>query len=357
MKLKSIKLRRFRLPLAGELRWGEGKSLAALDHLLVEVRVEGGYLGRGEVAVRPSIYGETVESVRSAVAWLEPLLRRVDVGAPREVRKTLDRLPCNYAAKAGLEMALWEARAAASGKPLAAMLPHGRERARVSFIVGQGSVAETLERAGFAYQRGVRVFKLKTSGDSENDEARIRALIKEFPDAEVYVDANETLKPDRAQDALVAWRQLGVTMVEEPLPVQMVEERRRLRASGVLPLIADDSVFSLRDAERELELGTFDIINVKPARSGFCWSLGMLERARVRGRGAMIGSQAMSSYGAARSALLAFHPAVNRPSELAFHLLAGRGFADFPKIKDGWLYRDEVAAVEFDEAAFTAYEV
>jgi len=357
MKLEAIKLRRFRLPLAGELHWGQGKSLTELDHLLVEVQIDGGHLGRGEVAIRPTIYGETHESVRGAIFWLEPLLRQVNVGTPQEVRKALDRLPYNYAARGALEMALWEARAAATGKPLAELLPHGRERARVSFIVGQGNVNETLSRAGFAYERGVKVFKLKTSGNQKDDEIRIQALAKEFPDAEVYVDANETLKPDLAQDVLISWRELGVTMVEEPLPVQMVEERRRLRASGVLPLIADDSVFSLRDAERELELGTFDIINVKPARSGFCWSMGMLERSRVRGRGAMIGSQAMSSYGAARAALLAFHPAADRPSELAFHLLAGRGFADFPKIKDGWLYRDEVAAVEFDERAFSRYEI
>ncbi len=356
MKLDYIKLRRFRLPLADELRWGEGKSLTELDHLLVEVRIEGEYLGRGEAAVRPSIYGETIESIVSAVAWLEPLLRQVDIEAPSLVRKTLDRLPFNFAAKAALEMALWEARTAAIGKRLAEVLPLGQERVRVSFIVGQGSLKDTLSRAAFAYERGVRVFKLKTGGSEESDEARIKELAREFPDVEVYVDANETLKPDRALEALMRWRELGVTMVEEPLPVQWVEERRRLRASGVLPLIADDSVFSLRDTERELELGTFDIINVKPARSGFCWSMGMLERSRVRGRGAMIGSQAMSSYGAARAALLAFHPAVDRPSELAFHMLAGRGFADFPRIKDGWLYRDEVAAVEFDERAFSRYE-
>jgi len=357
VKLDTIRLRRFRLPLAGELRWGEGKSLASLEHVLVEVSVEGGYLGRGEAAVRPTIYGESLASIESAVAWLEPLLRQTDVGAAAQVRKTLDRLPCNFAAKAALEMALWEARAKVLGRPLAEMLPHGQDRVRVSFIVGQGSVTDTLRMAGFAYERGVRVFKLKTGGRTGGDEERIAALKKEFPDAEVYVDANETLSPKRALDTLVRWRDLGVTMVEEPLPVQRIEDRRRLRASGVLPLIADDSVFTLRDAERELELNTFDIINVKPARSGFCWSMGMLERSRMRGKEGMIGSQAMSSYGTARAALLAFHPAVKRPSELAFHLLSGGGFAEFPTIKDGWLYRDEVAAVEFDERAFARYEV
>jgi len=357
MKIESIRLRRFRLPLAGELRWGKGKLLASLDHLLVEVSVAGGYVGRGEAAVRPTIYGESVESIKSAVAWLEPLLRKADVGEPAEVCGVLDRLPFNFAAKASLEMAIWEARTAALGNSLAQLLPKARERVRVSFIVGQGDVKTTLSAAAFAYERGVRVFKLKTGGSEQEDEARILALAREFPDAEVYVDANETLRPDDASETLAAWRSLGVSMVEEPLPVQLVEERRRLRASGGLPLIADDSVFTLRDVERELALDTFDVINVKPARSGYGWSLGMLDRAWASGKEAMIGSQAMSSFGAARAALLAFHPAVNRPSELSFHLLAGRGFAEFPPIRDGWLYYDELVEVEFDEAAFVDYEV
>jgi L-alanine-DL-glutamate epimerase-like enolase superfamily enzyme len=357
MKIKDIRLRAFSIPLRGELRWGREKSLSSLDHLLVEVTLEGGHVGRGEIAVRPQIYGETIASVKGALEWLRGRLNQLGAGEPHLVRRALEALPYNYAAKAGVEMALWEARVAAQGKTLAEVLPPGSERVRVSFIVGQGDVASTLERARFAYERGVRVFKLKTSGRTEEDEERIRALYAAFPDAEVYVDANETLGPDRAQEILTRWRELGVTMVEEPLPVQRVADRRRLRSAGVLPLIADDSVFSLRDTERELELGTFDIINVKPARSGFGWSMEMLEHAREHGRGAMIGSQAMSSYGAARAALLAFHPAVDRPSELAFHLLADGGFAEFPPIEEGWLRREQVAQVEFDERLFSRYEL
>jgi len=354
MKLKEIRLRPFRIPLATELRWGEGKRLPALEHVLVEVHLEGGYVGRAEAALRPTIYGETPESLRGAVRWLEPLLQETDLEAPAQVRRTLDRLPFNYGAKAALETALWDARAAARGKRLADLLPHERERVRVSFIVGQGDVDVTLQSAAFAYERGVRVFKLKADG-SDGDVARIRALREAFPDAEVYVDANETLPLKAAARVLERWRGLGVTMVEEPLPVEFVRERQALRAAGVLPLIADDAIFTLRDLWRELELDTFDIANVKPARTGFCWSIGQLERSRVHGKEAMIGSQAMSSFGAARAALLAFHPAVTRPSELAFHLLAEGGFAPFPKLRDGWLYREDLLEVAFDPRAFERY--
>jgi len=356
VKIADIRLRSFKIPLKSELRWGEKKSLAALEHLLVEVELQGGAVGRGEVAVRPTIYGETAASVRGAVSWLRPLLLGSDAGDPRALAQTLARLPCNLAAKAALEMAAREAAARRRGLTLAETLPRGRERVRVSFIVGQGGVAATLESAAFAYAHGVRVFKLKTGKDAALDEERIRELTAAFTDAEVYADANETLEPSSAAHRLERWRSLGVTMVEEPLPVEMISARKALRAARLLPLIADDSAFTPRDLERELEQDTFDILNVKPARSGFYGSLKMLERAHSAGKEAMIGSQAMSSFGAARAALLAFHPAISRPSELSFHLLSSGGFSDFPQIKDGWLYYHDLARAAFDEEAFRSFE-
>jgi len=351
VKLRELRLRPFRIPLAAELRWGAGKRMDALEHALVEVTLADGALGRGEVAVRPTIYGETLDSVRGALEWLKPRLQTADLSDPEAVREVLERLPCNHAARAGLEMALFEARAAALGRDPLDLLPAERERVRVSFIVGQGNVETTLAAARFAHDRGVRVFKLKTAGRAGEDEARIRALVEAFPDAEVYVDANETLDAGTAAEVLERWRALGVTMVEEPLPVERIRARAALRRRAVLPLIADDSAFTLRELERELELDTFDILNVKPARSGFSAGLAMLDRVQSAGRVAMIGSQAMSSFGAARAAAMAFHRAADRPSELAFHLLAAGAFAPFPPLREGWLYRKDLE-LGFSEKAF-----
>ena len=353
MKLRKLWLRPFRIPLAGELRWGAGKQMTALEHGLIEAVLEDGSVGRGEVALRPTIYGETLRSAAGALEWLEPQLGTVDLEEPEAVTRVLDRLPCNLATKAALEMALWEARAAARRVDPLDLLPKARERVRVSFIVGQGDVETTLQSAGYAYDRGVRVFKLKTAGLAD-DEPRIRALVTAFPDAEIYVDANETLDPETAPETLARWRELGVTMVEEPLPIEMVRARSALSRQGFLPLIADDSAFTPRDLERELDLDSFDILNVKPARSGFAPSLKMLDRAQAAGKEAMIGSQAMSSFGAARAAAVAFHAAVTRPSELAFHLLAAGSFAPFPPLHDGWLERGELE-FGFSESAFVRW--
>ena len=143
--------------------------------------------------------------------------------------------------------------------------------------------------------------------------------------------------------------------MEEPLPVGEVRARQRLRRAAILPLIADDSAFTLRDLWRELQLDTFDILNLKPARTGYTQTLQMLALNRAEGKKAMVGSQALSSFGAYQTALMAFQEGVSEPCELAFHLKAEGGFCSFPPLREGWLYWEDLAGCRFDPQAFERY--
>ena len=357
MRIVDLRLRFFRIPLSGELAWGRASRMTALEHALVEVELEGGAVGRGEIAIRPTIYGETKESVLGALRYLKPGLlgRRADDAAG--IAEVFRRLPGNLAAKGGLDLALWSARAAAAGVPLKKLLPPEKDRVAVAYILGLGDEEAVLADAAFAYERGVRVFKVKVGRDLAADTRRLEALKRRFPDAALYADANETLDPGEAPRYLLAWRELGLLYVEEPLPVELVRERAALKARGILPLIADDSAFTPRDLARELALDTFDVLNVKPARSGFTASLAMLERARRAGKRTMVGSQAFSSFGAYHALLLALRGTVTEPSELAFHLKAEGGFFPFPKIRRGYLHARDLPEEAFDEEAFARYEL
>jgi len=356
MRIREIRLRYFRLPLKGELAWGKASRLAELEHALVEVHLEGGAVGRGEVAIRPTIYGETKESVLGALRYLKPHLLGLSIEDEEALSRALALLPGNLAARGGLDLALWSARAAARGLPLRALFPPERPRVEVAYILGLGDTERVLADAEFAFAQGVRVFKVKVGRDLAADTQRLTALSRRFPEAKLYADANETLDPDLAPRYLEAWRELGLLFVEEPLPVELVRERARLRALGLIPLVADDSAFTPRDLRRELALDTFDVLNVKPARSGFSASLSMLEAARKAGKRTMVGSQAFSSFGAYHALLLAFQGRVTEPSELAFHLKAKGAFFPFPPIREGFIHAEDLPEERFDAEAFAAYE-
>ncbi|MCS6868779.1 enolase C-terminal domain-like protein [Thermus sp.] len=354
-RIKDLRLIPFRIPLKAPLRWGKASELPALEHALLEVELEGGVLGRAEVAIRPTIYGETLGSVRAGLAYLRPRLLGLEADDQEAIRAVLEAFPCNLGLKGALDTALWEAWARSEGEELHQVLKPAKHRVRVAYILGLGEEEEVLADARMAYAQGVRVFKVKVGRDLEADTRRIARLKEAFPEAELYADANEALSPKEAERFLLAWKDLGLLYVEEPLPIEEVEARRRLRAQGILPLIADDSAMTPKDLRRELLLDTFDLLNLKPARTGITWSLEMLALARDKGKKAMVGSQAQSALGAYYAALLAFQQGVAGPNELAFHLKAEGSFLDFPPFREGWLYWDDLVRARFDEAAFRRY--
>ena len=57
----------FRLPLAGELRWGKSSRLAEARHVLVEVTLSDGSQGAAEAPPRPTIYGETEHTITAII--------------------------------------------------------------------------------------------------------------------------------------------------------------------------------------------------------------------------------------------------------------------------------------------------
>lgn len=353
--IRDLRLIPFRIPLRAPLRWGKASEMAALEHALLRVELSDGSLGQAEVAIRPTIYGETLGSVQGGLAYLTPRLLGLEADDQEAIRAVLEAFPCNLGLKGALDLALWEAWARSEGEELYQVLRPAKHRVRVSYILGMASEEEMLSDARMAYEAGVRVFKVKVGRDLEGDGRKITRLKEAFPDADLYADANETLSPQEAERYLLAWKEMGLLYVEEPLPIEEVEARRKLRGKGILPLIADDSAMTPKDLRRELLLDTFDILNLKPARTGVTWTLEMLALAREKGKRAMVGSQAQSSFGAYQSALLAFQQGVTEPNELAFHLKAEGGFLDFPAFRQGWLYWEDLVEARFEEEAFQRY--
>jgi L-Ala-D/L-Glu epimerase len=142
------------------------------------------------------------------------------------------------------------------------------------------------------------------------------------------------------------------------LPVRQIKARAALRKLEILPIIADDSTFTPADLERELDFETFDVLNIKTARTGFTQSLNMLEMARNAGKGVMIGSQASTTLGTAHAALIASQSGVSEPSELSFFLkLAGEITNKHLLLENGILNLEQVQDVQINAARLDAHRI
>jgi L-alanine-DL-glutamate epimerase-like enolase superfamily enzyme len=347
----------FRLPLRGTLQWGKHGAMAEARHVLVTVVLDDGSTGVAEAPPRPTIYGETAHTIAHIIA--QELAPRVEGRPANEAWALMQAIKYNYAAKAAVDMALHDAVAHSRGVSLAEHLGSTQECLRVSYILGIGSPDEVIAEAHHVVEQGVRVLKVKVGRDWDDDLRRVdelRGLLG--PEVALYADANECMEPEDAARKLDALRERGLLYCEEPLPVELVRERAALRAGGHLPLIADDSAFTLRDLRRELALDTFDVLNIKTARTGYTESAAMLATARAAGKGVMVGSQASAGLGTARAALVAALPEVDHPSELSFFLKLQEDIIDRAiPIVDGHIRLDDLAGVAVDPERLRAVEV
>ncbi len=349
LTIKTIRTKPFKLPMHKPLRWGKHGFMPEAHHVLVEVELSDGAIGQAEALPRPTIYGETVTSICTIIE--QELLPRVkgEVADPTMIFETLQAVKNNQTAKGAFDIALHDALAQSNGVTLAEHLGATRDKVKVSYILGIGSHDEVLADAQMVYDQGVRVLKVKVGRDWEADVERIKLLGQIAPDLELYADANETMLPHNAAERLAVLRDLGLLYCEEPMPIELVLQRSALQNGQHLPIIGDDSCFSIRDVQRELALDTFDVLNIKCARTGYTESQLMLAAIAPYEKNVMIGSQASSKLGMSRNAAFAAKAEVNEPSELSFFLKMKEDIVEQEiLLREGWLYLEDVADVRVE---------
>jgi L-Ala-D/L-Glu epimerase len=343
----------FRLPLQDPLRWGKASVLEDLVHVLVRVTLSDGSGGVAEAPPRPTIYGETIQSITGVIEHeLAPRL----LGEPLDqarlpiLYERMAQIKNNQTARGALDIALWDALAAHQGISLAGLLGATADQLPVSYILGIGDEESVLAEAERVVRQGVRVLKVKVGRDWAGDLRRLATLQDRLGAAvKLYVDANECMEAESAARRLARLAEMGVLYCEEPLPVELIRERADLRRGEHIPLIADDSTFSLRDLRRELALDTFDILNIKTARTGYTESAQMMDAALAADKGIMVGSQASAGLGTIRTALFAAKAGIGHPSELSFFLKVEADLLAQPlTLHDGYLHMADILNARLD---------
>ncbi len=347
--LEKLTTEPYNLPLKSSLHWGKGHQLAALNHVLVKVYLSDGSTGVAEATPRPSIYGETPESVKAIIEReFAELLEGQPVGTLNDLHHADQRLTLiknNNTAKGAVNMALWTAYAQSRQTTLARLLNVAQERVRLSFILGTGDLDTVLAEVQEVYAQGIRVLKVKAGKDFAVELELVRRIRQAYDDLDFYVDANECLDMQSGLDFLAQLRDMGALYCEEPLPVYQLEQRRNFRTQSPLPLIGDDSCLTSTDVERELAFDTFDIVNIKTARTGFSHSLAIMEQTQKHGKGVMVGSQASSLLGCLHAILFAAQRGIDHATEGSFFLKVSGDHSVSLKVEDGWVQTEQVESL------------
>ncbi len=260
-------------------------SVTAQSYVVVQVRLANGAEGVGEAATLggPRWSEESVEGIKAAIdAYLAPALigRRADLieAAGAQMDLAAQR---NNAAKAAVETALWDALGRTLGLPVTALLGGAvRDRVPVLWTLASGDPAQEAEEAARKLDARLhRTFKVKVGAqDPAADMARMRHLARALEGrATLVVDANQAWDEAVSARCLPQLHEMGVLLVEQPVPAWNLAAMARLRARpGTPPLLADECVFTAHDMLAVGAAGAADAVSLKLVKHG-----GLLALKRV----------------------------------------------------------------------------
>jgi L-alanine-DL-glutamate epimerase-like enolase superfamily enzyme len=264
--------------------------------IAVEVR-DGQHRGRGE-CLPYRRYGESMDGVVEALEEVRPQLQG---GLDRERLQTA--MPAG-AARNALDCALWDLAAKRTGSRAWELAGLPAPKPLTTAYTLSLDTPEAMGEAARA-ARSRALLKLKLTGDG--DLGRVRAVRENAPDARLVVDANEAWTIEQFVEYSGALRELGVEMIEQPLPAGRDEALAEVPRP--VPVCADESCHTAASLTA-LE-GRYDMVNIKLDKTGgLTEALRLRRAAEAAGFGIMVGCMVGTSLAMAPAVLVAQGAAV-----------------------------------------------
>jgi muconate cycloisomerase len=136
-------------------------------------------------------------------------------------------------------------------------------------VVGAFPKATAVALAKRFLDQGVRHLKVKVGLDPQADLERVHAVREcAGPDISLGIDANQGWSLPVAKRTLSALADCHLSFIEQPIAAHDLEGLAELRRLTPVPIMADESVFTLNDAWRLATARAADILSVYPGKHG-----------------------------------------------------------------------------------------
>ncbi len=257
---------------------------------------EDGVKAVGECTPYPR-YGESEASV---IAQIMAHLTRLENRLSRDELQTL--MPAG-AARNAVDCALWDLEARRQNETLTeyagSILPSVVITAQTVVI---GTPEQMAASAAALVEKGATLLKIKL--DDHLISERLVAIRTAAPDATLIVDANEAWHSEGLAARCQLLADLGVSMLEQPLPV--AEDEALSNFIHPPPICADESCHTRADLPGLV--GRYEMVNIKLDKTGgLTEALALAEEASALGFGLMLGCMICTSRAIGAALPLAGH--------------------------------------------------
>jgi L-alanine-DL-glutamate epimerase-like enolase superfamily enzyme len=268
--LERIELELLRVPLKTPYKLAFG-NVEAFDTLLVTVTFADGRSGVGEATILTGYTEETLEQCWQAARAIGSELPGTAAGqANGRLAPWLGENPFTVTAfSTAMEMAAGHAtlRPTAASVPLLAILNETKP----------GAIDSELERL---LEAGYSTVKVKVGWDVQDDLLRVRHIQHALRGrAMIRIDANQGYSKDDGCTFARSLDPTGIELFEQACAAGDWDAALAVKRAATVPIMLDESIYTMADVEKAAALGAADIIKLKLMKLG---SIDQLEQALDR---------------------------------------------------------------------------
>ncbi|MDA3907903.1 MAG: dipeptide epimerase [Sulfurimonas sp.] len=254
------------------------RRVDTVEFVRVTVTCDDGSVAYGEAPSTRAVTGEDIYSILSGIAFIEEEL--IDL-TPVDAIKTLHLAEMGSSAKAALDMALFS------------LIPDAKEKQNLTLetdiTISLKDADEMIADATQAIANGMKILKVKFGLDIKHAIAVTNRLSE--LDAKLIIDANQAWTLDDTMEYIDATLDAKLELIEQPVKASELHELRCITNYSHVPILADESVFTLEDAKTIVEYACADMINIKLMKcGGVTKAIEILEFARKNSVKCMLGS-------------------------------------------------------------------
>ncbi len=261
--------------------------------VLVQVITDANIEGWGNVDPSPGYTLMSADEIHASISAWSPLLIGIDAMNLNAALMTMDQAAAdNYEAKAAVEMALCDAKARALGIPVHSLLG-GCVRPEVTLNAWIGAVPpmQAAAEAQGWLERGFYSAKIKLDGANLEGVRRV-AAVRDAVGARMAlrVDFNESLSTGEAVPFIRQLESFDLTLVEQPVPRDRIDDLATIRRGIRIPLMADESIVGPASLIEIIRKEAADIVKLKVMKQGgLLRTIEMVHIAGAAGLGVVIG--------------------------------------------------------------------
>lgn len=248
------------------------RSVDTIENILVTVTTDSDLVGYGSAAPTAVITGETTASITGAVEHVGNAIAGMNLADHELIFQRLNRcLIGNNSAKAAVDMAIYDLLAKSLQIPLYQLLGGIAHKVETDITISLDDIETMVADSRKRISEGFNILKIKVGNDPHLDIERLEQIHRAVDDkVTIRIDANQGWSAKEAvyvASELVR-RNVPIELMEQPVTAHGWAELAFVRARAPMPVYADESVCTPRDAVELIKIDGIDGINIKLMKCG-----------------------------------------------------------------------------------------